>query len=584
MGCLVELWIEQRGHDDVEALMYNDDQIIRFSQREILGLNVQDFAEIGEDWDQFMESYGLVVHDKKPFWSNRGCFLEVYGRPGKVTFTTYKEGQYIGNLYWSLLAYNIVEAKEFCSGLIANLPEHYMEEALKVLASIIELWGYEFSPRERAFSFPIGWIRERNDYGEYTLLDEIYEVDTLKEDLYLIQVAKVSKPLRYSNTLKTSAGAFKSKFDWFISDLTTEKSPGFVKRLVENICPPYLGVRKHEIFDTYQAWMKQRQRVWKDKRPDDPGQVVFKCLKDNPNMHIPEELILGRVMSERPENLWDPFEIPAHESISLREYVAFAKHFGEYKNVKLDLVIDEDGLRKVTNYFSFVHPGSELAVALLQYFNKSRVLSYLNMYAYGTGIIPKCIMESQETWFPRFIPGSGDVIIYAEHIKGPLRVSYDNYMFSVEHFNIYAPYIAHALDQEIFSKEGILPYRNDIYYHLESELEERPAEDVYSLRSVDIFGTAREPSDSEYFSLDEISIQRESEPERPPPRERRLMSREEYLRYQITGVAERMDYQGSPEARKEFFETYKEPLVSPDEPDVFGSECSDDGAFGSMFG
>jgi hypothetical protein len=584
MGCLVELWIEQRGHDDAEALMYNDDQIIRFSRREILELNVQDLAEIGLDWDEFMESYGLVVHEKKSFWSNRGCFLEVYGRPGKLTYTTYKEGQYIGNLYWSLLAYNICEAKEFCASIISDIPEHYMEKALLVLESIIELWGYEFSPRELAYSFPIGWIRERNDFGEYTLFDEIIEADVLKEDLYLIQVAKVTRPMKYSPSLKKASSAFKRKFDWFISEVTVENSPGFVKRLVENLCPPYLGVRKHDVFDSYQQWYKARRRVWQATRPDDPGEVIAKILRNNPNMHIPEELILGKANSERPDDLWDPFDVPERDSLSLREYLAFAKLFGEYKNFHVDLELTNEELRKVTEYFSFIHPGSELAVALLQYFNKSRVLTYLNMYAYGTGSIPKQILESEETWFPRFIPGIGEVIVFSEHIRSPLRVTYDNYSFSKTYFNEYAPLVAFALDEEIFSKEDILPFSNDLYYHLESEFKEETIEERYHLPSIDLFRTASEASESEYYSAEGDSHPPEEHEVVPPQRrERRLMSREEYLRYQVMGAASNLVYQLGPEARAEYFANYEAPAVSLDEPDVFGSECSDDGAFGSMF-
>jgi len=354
---------------------------------------------------------------------------------------------------------------------------------------------------------------------------------------------------------------------------------------VENLCPPYLGVRKHDVFDSYQQWYKARRRVWQATRPDDPGEVIAKILRDNPNMHIPEELILGKANSERPDDLWDPFDVPERDSLSLREYLAFAKLFGEYKNFHVDLELTNEELRKVTEYFSFIHPGSELAVALLQYFNKSRVLTYLNMYAYGTGSIPKQILESEETWFPRVIPGIGEVIVFSEHIRSPLRVTYDNYSFSKTYFNEYAPLVAFALDEEIFSKEDILPFSNDLYYHLESEFKEETIEERYHLPSIDLFRTASEASESEYYSAEGDSHPPEEHEVVPPQRrERRLMSREEYLRYQVMGAASNLVYQLGPEARAEYFANYEAPAVSLDEPDVFGSECSDDGAFGSMFG
>jgi hypothetical protein len=598
MGCIVELWIDKQGFEDVSALMYNDDQIIRFANPGVLGYNVEERTELGESWDNFMIRHGLSVHDKKPFWSDRGCFLEVYGRPGKITYTLYKETQYIGNLYWSLLAYNIVEAKEFCSGVVGNLTEYYREKAKGPLSEIIHLWGYEFSPDEVKFSFPIGWVRETNDDGEYTLFDEIYKADILRGENHLTNIAPVPKPRRYNQSLKKLAGSFRDKYSWFISELTRVQSPEIVKRLSENLCPPNLGIRRHDVYQIYRDWKRNRYKAFKERFPLDPTEVIKRMIRENPDTHIPEEMFLrGRTLKDSGLD-YPVFFVPDDEKISLREYIAFAKEYGMYKNFHVDTKLDASGIRKVANYFSLIHAGAEIGVSMLQTFDKAQVLRYLNLYSYGHAGIRERMFEGTGTWFPSFIPGRGYCILTPDYIKGPIRVSYENLTWANEAFGQYGPLVAYGLDYGVFSIEELTPLRDDFFYLIEYEIEnmripevEATSESKYytpveslTERIRRLFPGAGPPS-SKYYTPTEGSTE-EVQAERPRQRREFVpMTHLEYLQYQMAGVFERQIYMAAPEVRAQHFLDYGgSAQAAALEYDVFEDDMSEDETLGNMFG
>jgi signal peptidase I len=595
MGCLVELWIDQQGFEDVTALMYNDDQVIRFANPSITGSNSQELQDLGISWDTFMTRHGLSVHDKKSFWSDRGCFLEVYGRPSKITYTLHKETQYLGNLYWSLLSYNIVEAKEFCSGVISNLPERYIEKAISdVLPEIVSLWGYEFSPKECKFSYPIGWVKEQNQYGEYTLFDELYESEPFYEEARLCQIPLVSKPKKFNNSLRTLAKAFKNKYDWFISEINSTKSPAAIKQLVDSLCPPLLGMRKHDVFLVYQEWAKKRQEAYHSSRLVDPTIVITRILRENPKMHIPEELFLKKANYGDQELQIPFFESPSEESISLREYIAFAKYFGEYKNVQVDYLMTPTELRRIGNYFSFPHPGAEIATTLLQTFQKSKVYDFLNKFSYGSGTIPMKLFDKGDYWFPSFIPGKGYVVSAPDYSEEPFRVTYENYLFGVQNFDKYGPLVGHGLDLGIFSREELLPLRDELYQTFIQEFEKQEIEYPDLGGSIDLFRTATAGSDTDFYSMNSSneqielrSIKEEPPPkeqkEEPPPRQERVLTNLEYIQWQFRGVWDRLPMLGDRSQREGHLEAFQDPSDSFQEPDVFGDECSESGLFESLF-
>nr|USW07195.1 putative RNA-dependent RNA polymerase [Erysiphe lesion-associated ormycovirus 1] len=570
MSVLVNLWKEEEGYAGVHALMYNDDQILKFS-REVIASNSQDMYYVGRSWDGFMESYGISVHEKKPFWSNRGCFLETYGRPYQGGFKLFKTGQYVGNLFWALLASNIVEAKEFTSSVVNSLPERYLDSAREALETIISLWGYEFTPKESKFSYPIGWVMERNYSGQYTLLNELYEANTLdRQELGLIGVASVQKPKRYQRNLKLLGKKFKEKFSWFFKELKEEDSPAFVKQIADTICPPYLGLRRHDKYLIYTEWEQLRRQAYL-KKDHNVGKIIRSLIKERPDYEVPKELII-RCLEKEPEAYdFTYFDISDEDDLSIREYMAVAKHYGKYQNLSIDCEVDDSLLRKFGRYFSFPLVGSKELVSLTQTHSRSDIKSFLNEISYAGGLPLKELLGTESSWFPSFVPGEGTIILAPDYLPTPLRVREETYFAVVNAYQETTPLICYAIDKGMITVLEALKDVEEYLHWFRSDLEETNGRlfmeepdpsPVASDSGSDLYGCSLYPSDSDKEDEDKLN----------------------YVKWQIQGVMNRLDLQLEPEMRPGGRDhTISQELFPMDDdgPDVFGSD--EDDALGGMF-
>jgi len=439
---------------------------------------------------------------------------------------------------------------------------------------IISLWGFEFCPEENKFSYPIGWVMETNDIGQYTLLSEIYNINTLSpQEVGLMSVASVSKPKRYNNSLKTLSKSFKEKFGWFFNEIKSENSPEFVKRIADNVCPPYLGLRRHDKYLIYTEWGKLRKAAYTSKK----GSViktVQSLIRERSNYEVPKELIHRCLLAK--EDTWDvsSYDIPEADELSLREYLAVAKHFGEYENVRVDCVATPSLIRKFGEYFSFPLPGSGELLSLTQNYSRSDIVSFMNEISFGGGMPIKEILGlSPKPWVPSFLPGEGTVVLCPDYLPFPVRVKEETYFAVVEDYLETTPLICYAIDKGELSISDAIRLSEEYLWAFRDALEVKkgkyildelnPKESADTVESDPAQGPYSLNADGTYGNEDQLK----------------------YVQWQIQGVLNRLDLQLEPEMRPGGREhTIATELFGSNEDEVDVWDGSDDDALGDMFG
>jgi hypothetical protein len=167
MAILFKIWKNKQDPElHLEGKFFNDDQVIRFRcDCARVDPLPPEIIELATSWDQHMESYGLLVHRKKPFLCEAGLLLEIYGKGFPVS--TEKTCQWVGNFFKALCQPNIVAAKEYVSGLLDNIFPEERQLGVNILQRvIIPYWGYEFCPQEVSYPYQFGgWYRFRSEEG-----------------------------------------------------------------------------------------------------------------------------------------------------------------------------------------------------------------------------------------------------------------------------------------------------------------------------------------------------------------------------------------------------------------------------------
>jgi hypothetical protein len=434
---LVSSWIEEEGIEDVDAKMYNDDQIIRFGVGHPLAENLQARIDTGKAWDSYMDSHGLSVHTKKPYWSDSGVFLEIYGHSGRSPFNHMKRSQYVGNIFWSMLGTTVVEAKQFVSGIIDNLPESYLPEADRALPSLVNLFPFEFFSGEERISYPIGWYKRRNDLGQYTILDEVYR---LKEPLFskVCSVLATHRDSKYNSELKKLKASFNSKYSWFINELKGKSSPAFIRRLGENLVPAFLGVRKHDFFVSYKNWEKKRKEAFFfQKKPPLWIDVVKEMTKINCDIAIPYERPLNDMTGEPIDyrDLGDEYT-----SLTLRTYISVAKLYGQFKDILISHQVTEEDIKRVAKFFESCSPHSAAYISMLGKYEREKLQLFFFNNSYGTGTVSEKLLEQESDYrFLDWIPGEGYCVAYSEEVKSIYRYRYDDYKVLYSTYGTQAP-------------------------------------------------------------------------------------------------------------------------------------------------
>jgi hypothetical protein len=453
MAVLVELWKKQEGYGAGEALMYNDDQIIRFEK--FLCLTTQDKNEIGLSWDSFMESFGISVHKKKPFWSDRGCFLETYGRPYDG-FKLWKRGQYLGNLFHVLLATNTVEAKEFTSSIVANIGDRYSDEATCLVLKLADFFEYEFMEAEKLYSFPVGWIRGIDENGRYTLFNEFYETPINHIRSRMCAVPLVAKPVKSTKKLKLLESKFKKKMDWFMNEFNQPYVTIAVKMLKTSFSVQNIGLRNKEVIEIYHQWAQQRQQAFHGKVVD-CVQMIKQMLKEDGNYAIPRDLILSMAKDEgNLECFLD--ELPNTE-LSVREQIIVGQMYGAYKSLVVNGKQTVDLLDKFRKAYSFAGDHSGLIISLSAQLGINKCKDLLNQLSI-TGSIPVAFLKLVPPWEPTFIPGKGNRLILFENVLGLFRVE-DNSYSAYETYGEFGKYLM-MIDPSGEDKEEV--FKNFLHY------------------------------------------------------------------------------------------------------------------------
>jgi hypothetical protein len=147
-------------HPDVnmfklEGKFWSDDSVIRAQMRADVELQPDALQGIMVEFNRFASQTGIVIHDKKPYVSQVGVFLEFYGAKSP-NWNTQKCGQYIGCLFETLKACDIARAKEIFACLALEVPKSLNRWLSYALSKIIDFWGYEFSRDECDLPFEAG--------------------------------------------------------------------------------------------------------------------------------------------------------------------------------------------------------------------------------------------------------------------------------------------------------------------------------------------------------------------------------------------------------------------------------------------
>jgi hypothetical protein len=568
MSCLVSLWIEEENYA-AEALMYNDDQVIRFP-KEIISIQ-SEMMDAGLSWDNFMESAGCRVHKKKPFWSNRGVFLETYGNP-QYSWKLYKTCSYVGNLFWALLATNIVEAKEYVSGVMDSLSEFYRERATEVLTTVISLWGHEFAPEEASYSYPIGWVRERNEDGELTLLSEIYNVNVLDKVQHgLIQVVKVPKPVLYSKKMRDASHFFNSHYKFFTDAICNDSVPARVKRLATAIKPPYLGLRKKAIAKIYSDWKDLRKAAFLAKRKEDPAMIIRSLSMSPKEYEVPSELLTKHIVGQGTIDVTYLDLDDEQNDLSIKEYIRFAQIYGQFQDIRV-WVKDPDTeiLRKASSFFSFPYQESELCLTLSQNHSREDIRYIIQKLGYGGPAASSIFFKDLVHWTPVFLPGKGAIVRFSEIIGGALRVTTKSWELANSLFPKYLIELAYVLDQVDVSREELLLVAEEAFWVFDTT-----------------FGENKDPPQEEensiYYTASEGSVVASSYVTAESEDERTMLTK--YLQYQIAGrvaqMGDLMEHSMRVEAR---MNQNLDTIFGASQSILDDDDMSEDGALGAMFG
>jgi hypothetical protein len=102
---------------------------------------------------------GIKVHEKKPYISCKGVFLESYGEAYRFPWDHTKGSQWLGCLFDTLKAPTIGRAKEIFSTICLEVPEMLDPWISYIQDVVISYWGYEFHKDEYLSPVELGGWR-----------------------------------------------------------------------------------------------------------------------------------------------------------------------------------------------------------------------------------------------------------------------------------------------------------------------------------------------------------------------------------------------------------------------------------------
>lgn len=217
----------------LEAKFWSDDSIVKIKKSEV-PYDDEFVLDVSQSFNEFFTRHGIVIHDKKPYFGRKGCFLEIYGTTyGKRSWDHKKIGQYIGCLFDCIKCPSIYRAKEFFSALLLTMPEELYDYASLALSQIVSYWGYEFSPKELLVPFECGGWSFIVEDGYNMLLQRVQDFQETKELNALVRLMnfkvrrKRTLPLHrehkaYINSIKDLGSSLDtSPYSWSMMAIST---------------------------------------------------------------------------------------------------------------------------------------------------------------------------------------------------------------------------------------------------------------------------------------------------------------------------------------------------------------------------
>jgi hypothetical protein len=329
VAIVFEVWKENQDPElDLEGLFYGDDQVIRFTADfNRLADPPPWVLDLAQDWDKWMEAFGMSVHTKKPFISMGGLLLEIYGEGFPVK--TPKTIQWVGNIFYSLCQPNIVAAKEYFANMMDIIypdEHHFCLEILNKV--IIPYWGYEFFPQEVDLPYQLGgWYRRRSEEG----LDEVllYVSNIPTEHRGLVNLLGLNRPEKDSTRL-TGERARQYKFVKQTVDSLVDSAPPLLsyKTMAKAALKAsrLSGVVRVQI---YEKWARQRMKAYSRKPRTITSRLYWDtCFEAGRLIAAPFEMYEEKGYAPFRRVTYDVGK-PMTQSDPVRSYLRLAQEFGE---------------------------------------------------------------------------------------------------------------------------------------------------------------------------------------------------------------------------------------------------------------
>jgi len=184
-ACIYNIMVDNHdlGSYHLDAKFWSDDSVIKAKLKVGEELDLPQLYELMDVYNGIASSYGIVVHDKKPYVSKLGVFLESYGSPWRVKWDARKCGQYVGCLFDVLKCPDIFRAKEVFATLLLDVPQILRPWATWAQEVVVSFWGYEFTPEEIWMPFECGGWSYVVDEGWNSFFHKIQDVP--ESDIYV---------------------------------------------------------------------------------------------------------------------------------------------------------------------------------------------------------------------------------------------------------------------------------------------------------------------------------------------------------------------------------------------------------------
>jgi len=165
-----------------KAFFWSDDSIIRITPSDHVDVTSELYDEYLSGWNACLTKYGIIIHKKKPFWSQTGVFLELYTYRPRIWDST-KGMQYNCAILSALLCPDIYSAKSHVAAVTASCSEEVAHWKSEMVSRVVDHWGYEFDPEETYLPFEVGGWEYYIEDGLNMLIPTINDIWLSKENL-----------------------------------------------------------------------------------------------------------------------------------------------------------------------------------------------------------------------------------------------------------------------------------------------------------------------------------------------------------------------------------------------------------------